>query len=136
MAPSMTPLTFLKSSEVGSVLGSIGSRMTPIRAPLSPSFRRNPLYEGGTCPTAEAVTGSLGSYPATTRSKIAASAAVRVIGPNVSAVGLNGNEPYRLTKGTVGLKPTRLATAAGPRIDPPVSAPIPTVAKFAAMAEP
>src|SRR4029434_3143107 len=86
--------------------------------------------------TAEAVTGSLGSYPAMTSSKMAASFTVRVIGPNASAFGLNGNEPYRLTKGTVGLKPTRLATAAGPRIDPPVSAPMPTVAKFAAIPEP
>jgi hypothetical protein len=33
---------------------------------------------------------------------------------------------------TVGLKPTRLLTAAGPRIDPPVSSPMPTVAKLAA----
>src|SRR5262245_60900238 len=44
--------------------------------------------------------------------------------------------PYRLTSGVVGRRPTRLFAAAGPRIEPPVSSPIPTVAKFAAMPAP
>src|SRR5262249_29263753 len=38
--------------------------------------------------------------------------------------------------GTVGRNPTRLFTDAGPRIDPPVSSPIPIVAKLAAIPEP
>jgi hypothetical protein len=60
---------------------------------------------------------------------------VRVIGPIVSCVGFAGSMPKRLTRGSVGRSPTRLLTAAGPRIDPPVSSPIPTRPKFAATAE-
>ena len=50
----------------------------------------------------------------------------------VSCVGLAGSMPNRLTSGSVGRSPTRLLTAAGPRIEPPVSSPIPTSPKFAA----
>jgi hypothetical protein len=54
----------------------------------------------------------------------------------VSVLGRAGNIPKRLTSGVVGRSPTRLFTAAGPRTDPPVSSPIPTVPKFAAVPEP
>ena len=46
------------------------------------------------------------------------------------------NNIRRRTSGTVGRSPTRLWTAAGPRIDPPVSSAIATVAKLAATPEP
>src|SRR5262249_57492997 len=58
------------------------------------------------------------------------------MGPRVSWLGVAGIIPNRLTNGTVGRRPTRLLKAAGPRTDPPVSSPIPTAAKFAAMPEP
>ena len=41
----------------------------------------------------------------------------------VSSVGLIGNTPVRLTRPNVGLIPTTPLTAAGTRIDPPVSVP-------------
>ena len=61
---------------------------------------------------------------------------VRVIGPIVSVVGLAGIIPKRLTSSSVGRRPTSEATAAGPRIDPPVSSPMPTMPKLAAMPTP
>src|SRR5688572_1934549 len=71
-----------------------------------------------------------------TSSTVAASFTVRAIGPTVSMVGLDGNTPWRLTSATVGRSPTRLPTEAGPRMEPPVSSPIPTVAKLAAIPAP
>src|SRR5262245_35717716 len=44
--------------------------------------------------------------------------------------------PWRLTSGSGGRRPTRLPAAVGPRTDPPVSWPMPTVAKFAATPAP
>ncbi len=54
----------------------------------------------------------------------------------MSVLGLAGIMPKRLTSGTVGRSPTRLCTAAGPRVDPPVSSAIATVAKLAATPAP
>ncbi len=71
-----------------------------------------------------------------TSSTRAASATVRVIGPIVSCVGFAGSIPWRETSGSVGRSPTRLFTADGPRIEPPVSSPIATRPKFAASALP
>src|SRR6267143_138790 len=71
-----------------------------------------------------------------TSRSIAASLTERVIGPSVSVVGRAGIMPNRLTSGSVGRNPTRLFTAAGPRIDPPVSSPMPTMAKLAATPDP
>src|SRR5262247_853610 len=53
----------------------------------------------------------------------AASATVRASGPAWSSDQLCGTTPSRLTRPKVGLRPTRLHTAAGMRIDPPVSDP-------------
>ena len=69
-------------------------------------------------------------------SRRAASRTVRVIGPSVSLDGLAGIMPKRLTSGRVGRRPTSAWTAAGPRIDPPVSSPMPTIPKLAAMPAP
>src|SRR6185503_7282203 len=71
-----------------------------------------------------------------TSSTIAASFTERAIGPSVSVVGRAGIIPKRLTSGSVGRRPTRLFTEAGPRIDPPVSSPMPTRPKFAAIPDP
>src|SRR5687768_16448621 len=54
----------------------------------------------------------------------AASRTVRVIGPGVSWLWLIGTTWVRLTRPTVGLKPTMPLTAAGQVIDPSVSVPI------------
>ena len=95
------------------------------------------MYIVGRWPSAYAVTGSLGPYPAITFHISAASRTVRAIGPIVSVDGFAGSIPKRLTSsGTVGRSPTREWTAAGPRIEPPVSSPMPTRPKFAAMPAP
>ena len=67
---------------------------------------------------------------------MAASITVRVIGPMVSVVGLAGIIPKRLTRGSVGRRPTSATTAAGPRMEPPVSSPMPIMPRFAATPEP
>src|SRR5688572_3395865 len=54
----------------------------------------------------------------------AASRTVRVIGPGVSWLWLIGTTWVRLTRPTVGLKPTIPLIAAGQVIDPSVSVPI------------
>ena len=64
---------------------------------------------------------------------MAASVTVRVIGPCVSVVGFAGIKPWRLTSSRVGRKPTSDATAAGPRMEPPVSSPMPTIPRLVAM---
>lgn len=110
--------------------------MMPSRAPFSPSADRNAVYIFGISPTACAVTGSFGSYPAITSRSSAASLTVRAIGPSVSVLGFAGIMPKRLTSGTVGRRPTRLCTAAGPRVDPPVSSAIASVEKLAATPAP
>jgi len=111
-------------------------RRTPMRAPASAPAVSPAVYVAGTFPTAYTVTGSRGSYPAMTSSTRAASATVRVIGPMVSCDGFAGSMPKRLTSGSVGRRPTSACTAAGPRIDPPVSSPSATSPKLAAAAAP
>src|SRR3954469_15346220 len=54
----------------------------------------------------------------------AASRTLRVIGPGVSWLWLIGTTRLRLTRPTVGLKPTMPLIAAGQVIDPSVSVPI------------
>ena len=71
-----------------------------------------------------------------TSSMRAASSTVRVIGPISSCVALNGMMPSRLISPRVGRNPTRLVADAGERIDWPVSLPVPSTAKFAAIAAP
>src|SRR4051812_23391344 len=58
------------------------------------------------------------------------------MGPPVSKLKANGTMPLRLSRPWVGLRPTIPLAEEGPRIDPPVSVPIPNWAKAAAMAEP
>ena len=66
----------------------------------------------------------------------AASSTVRVIGPISSCVELKGMMPSRLISPRVGRSPTMPVAEAGERIDCPVSLPVPSTAKFAAMAAP
>src|SRR4051794_26307785 len=67
-------------------------------------------------------------------SKAAASATVRAIGPAVSCVCEIGMIPERLTRPTVGLRPTRPLTLDGHTTEPSVSVPTPPAARFAAPA--
>ena len=53
----------------------------------------------------------------------AQSATVRAIGPGESRVKLSGMMPWRLTRPSVGLRPTTPHMAAGRRIEPPESEP-------------
>ena len=70
-----------------------------------------------------------------TPSRIAASVTVRAIGPAVSWSAVIGMMPSRLTRPTVGLMPTTPFAFAGLRIDPDVSVPIATAARFALTAD-
>src|SRR5438309_4276165 len=83
---------------------------------------------------AAAVAASLGSGPARAPSRIAASRTVRAIGPAVSWLWAIGTMPVRETRPSVGLIPTSEHAAAGQTIEPSVSVPTPTAAKFAASA--
>ena len=56
------------------------------------------------------------------------------MGPASSCVLLMGSMPLRLTSPRVGRRPTRLVAEAGERIDWPVSLPVPTLPKLAAIA--
>src|ERR1700676_4020837 len=85
-------------------------------------------------PTLKAVIGSFGSYPAMASSMRAQSATLRVRGPILSCVTERGTIPSRLISPAVGRIPTRLFAEEGERIEPPVSEPVPTAAKFAATA--
>src|SRR5688572_13840538 len=69
-------------------------------------------------------------------SKTAASATVRAIGPAVSCECEMGMIPDRLINPTVGFMPTSALIADGQRIDPSVSVPTATAARFAAIAAP
>ena len=59
-----------------------------------------------------------------------------MIGPASSCVVLNGITPFRLTSPRVARKPTRLLADDGDRIDWPVSLPVPSTPKLAAIAAP
>src|SRR6476659_9199102 len=67
---------------------------------------------------------------------MAASATLRAIGPAVSWVWEIGTIPVRLTRPTVGLKPTRPQLFDGETIDPSVSEPIAAAHMLAAAAAP
>src|SRR5438874_8624674 len=69
-------------------------------------------------------------------SSAAASATERAIEPAVSWLCAIGTMPVRLTRPSVGLMPTSPIAAEGHTMDPSVSAPTPTAARFAAMAAP
>ena len=66
----------------------------------------------------------------------ATSATLRPIGPAVSCEIEIGMMPLRLTRPTVGFKPTRPFTDDGQMMLPSVSVPTPIVARLAAIAVP
>src|SRR5436305_15305950 len=68
--------------------------------------------------------------------RIAASRTVRAIGPEVSWLCAIGMMPARLTRPSVGLIPTKPDADDGQTTDASVSVPMPTAAKFAAIADP
>jgi len=82
------------------------------------------------------VAASAASAAAIAVSTAAASATLRAIGPAVSCECEIGMMPLRLTSPTVGLIPTRPATADGQMMLPSVSVPMPTAARLAAIAVP
>src|SRR5688572_31775984 len=67
---------------------------------------------------------------------IARSVTVRASGPAMSCVDDSGITPPRLDKPCVPRRPTRFWFAAGIRIDPHVSLPMPAAAKLAPIAAP
>src|SRR5215470_14319632 len=67
------------------------------------------------------VAGSDGEGPAHASNRIARSAAVRAMKPGVSSDGASGTLPPRGTRPKVGLMPATPQSAAGIRMDPPVS---------------
>src|SRR5262245_14163908 len=64
-----------------------------------------------------------GSSPAMTASAAAHAATLRAIGPIESSVYESGNAPSVGTRDLVGLYPTTPQSAAGTRVEPPVSEP-------------
>jgi hypothetical protein len=83
-----------------------------------------------------AAAGSDGSAALITLSISAASRTVRAIGPAVSWLCAIGMMPSRLTSPSVGLIPTMPLMLAGHTIDPSVSVPMASIARFAATATP
>jgi hypothetical protein len=77
---------------------------------------------------------SRASMPVIAPSSTAASATVRVIGPAVSWLCAIGTIPERLTRPTVGLRPTSPQTDAGLTIEPSVSVPTATAQRSALIA--
>ena len=69
-------------------------------------------------------------------SAIATSDTLRAIGPPVSKLSDSGMIPLRLRSPSVGFRPTMPLDVAGPRIEPPVSVPMPSGAYAAAIATP
>src|SRR5215470_19540568 len=67
------------------------------------------------------VAGSDGEGPAHASNRIARSAAVRAMKPGVSSDGASGTLPPRGTRPNVGLMPATPQSAAGIRMEPPVS---------------
>ena len=87
-------------------------------------------------PALSAVIGSAGSAPTVASSMIARSVTVRASGPAMSWVDDSGITPVRLDRPWVPRSPTRFWLAAGMRIDPQVSLPMPAAAKLAPTAAP
>ena len=69
-------------------------------------------------------------------SAAATSNTLRAIGPPVSKLSARGMMPERLSNPCVGFNAAMPFVVAGPRIEPPVSVPIPTTAYAAAIATP
>src|SRR3954468_14414064 len=67
---------------------------------------------------------------------MAQSSTVHAIGPAWSSENDSGSTPYRLHSPFVGLTPAMPQSAAGPRMEPPVSDPVPPRISPAATAAP
>ena len=106
------------------------SSMMPTRRPATPSQIVARTGDGAWGIDVE----SSGSWPASTSYSSAASATLRARGPIWSSELANAISPYRLTAPYVGFMPTSPHRAAGWRIEPPVSEPMPSAANPAATA--
>ncbi len=113
-APAADSRASARSKAVATVGSSASS--TSVRG----SARRNPA-------TPRAATGS--GAPASTPSTMRQSCTERVMAHTVSSVNESGNAPARGVRDCVLLKPTRPHSAAGMRIEPPVSEPSPATAR-------
>ena len=102
----------------------------PTRSPSTPSSSTERSSGAGRGIEVE----SAGSWPPITSSATAASATEVANGPIWSRLEAKAISPMRLTTPYVGFTPTTPHSAAGWRIDPPVSLPKPRVAKPAATA--
>src|ERR1041384_2007258 len=99
-------------------------------------LRSSAFVKPGMLACAVAGAASAGSAPANAPSRIAASVTVRHIGPAVSWLCAIGMTPDRLTSPSVGCNPTSELAPDGQTIEPSVSVPTPTAAKFAEIAAP
>src|ERR671914_1206389 len=88
------------------------------------------------CARPVAVIGSSESRPDIAPRRTAASATLRAIGPAVSWLCAMGITPERLTRPSVGLIPTMPHADAGQTIEPSVSVPTASGARFADTAAP
>ena len=134
-AAAKPPLAF--TATMSSISG-IGSSVT--RAPASPSCLRAapkrvptvlsqspssmPCGTPSRRPPSGTASSGTKSSPAITASALAQSATLRASGPIKSSENDNGNAPSVGTRHALGLKPTMPHSAAGMRVEPPVSVPI------------
>ena len=113
------------------------TRSTPMRAPFKPSATERVAIRLRECGRRSSlVIASAGSAPTVASSMIARSVTVRASGPAMSCVDDSGITPLRLDRPCVPRRPTRFWFAAGMRIDPQVSLPMPAAAKLAPIAAP
>src|SRR6266699_2187161 len=124
-APKPAALVWLITSSALAVPSS------PTRRPATSAFRAA-ATTGGTGASSEVE--SHGSCPDITSCSRAASSTVLVSGPGVSRDEAKATTPYLDEPPYVGFTPTRPQTAAGWRIEPPVSVPMPSGAWYAATA--
>src|SRR5438309_6888163 len=93
---------------------------TPRRTPLTPFSRSVPRSSFGNSVT---IVVSFGSFPKIASHTMAASSTVFVKGPTWSSDEAKATTPQRGTRPYVGFMPTTPQSAAGWRIEPPVSVP-------------
>jgi hypothetical protein len=125
---SVSTASRMRASTPGSMPFTKYSAGRPSRLPLSQeaassSSAGSRSRSSGTGTGADVESRS--SRPAMAWSSAAASRESRANGPIWSSEDANATIPYRLTRPYVGFRPTVPVSAAGWRIEPPVSVPIP-----------
>jgi hypothetical protein len=110
------PLTF-RVAQIETRLGALDERVRDSAAEIERAMRLREQQGAAVEPP------DAGSAPAITCSSQAQSAIERASGPTWSSDCDNGIAPARLTRPQVGLMPLTPHSAAGTRIEPPVSEP-------------